>query len=107
MRHAHHRPVVDDHTGEVVYERVHGEEGAALELAARLAGGGRRVRVPLAAATLSEAGFLEHLLDTVRRHHAEPRLITIEIAGPGRGGDPARVRRVTRALFACRFTCEA
>jgi hypothetical protein len=103
MRPAHHRPVVDDHTGEVACERVHGEEGAALELAARLAGGGRRVRVPLAATTMSEAGFLECVLDLVRRHRAEPALITFEVTGDR----SARVRRVQRALFACRFCCEA
>jgi hypothetical protein len=83
--------------------RVHGEEAAALERAARLAAGGRRVRVPLAATTMSEAGFLERVLEAVRRHHAEPALITFEVSGDR----SPRVRRVQRALFACRFSCEA
>lgn len=83
--------------------RVYGEETAALELAAELAAGGRRVRLPLAAATMSEPGFLERLLDVVRRHHAEPALITFKVSGR----PSARAGRVQQALFACRFGYEA
>ena len=83
--------------------RIYGEETAALELAAELAAGGRRVRVPLATGTMSEAGFLERLLDVIRRHHAEPALITFKVSG----GPSPRAWHVQRALFACRFCCEA
>jgi hypothetical protein len=52
---------------------------------------------------MSEAGFLERVLDAVRRHRAEPGLITFEVAGE----PSARTSLVTQALFACRFGCEA
>ena len=78
---------------------------AVIKQATALASLGGAVRLRLPVDVLVAPDFLEHVVGAVRDDRAEPELITFEIPDVA-GAAGLRLTRVTRALAACRFSCE-
>jgi hypothetical protein len=69
------------------------------ELAARDAARGRPARVDLSPAVVGDPDYLEHVIGAVRRHRAQPRLITFAVAV----ADAPQAHRLADRLSACGF----
>ena len=70
------------------------------DTAARQASTGHPAQVDLTPDAITDPGFLEEVITSVRRHHAPPRLITFAFPA----SQLHRSRRLVDRLAACGFT---